>query len=79
MLVVWAFCQVDIEMSFITQEDIKRLIEGLLSYSWPDHLSALTLPFLRLDYNDAIRLYGSDKPDTRFDAKVGTSVYSLVV
>jgi aspartyl-tRNA synthetase len=61
-------------MSFITQEDIKNLIEGLLKFSWPEHLLSPTFPFQRMSYDDAIRLYGCDKPDTRYDAQVIVSV-----
>ena len=57
-------------MSFITQEDILNLIEGLLKFSWPDHLPALTLSFPHMNYDEAIRFYGSDKPDTRFESMV---------
>ncbi len=51
-------------------KDIQDLIEGLLVYSWPEDRTALTVPFKRMRYHDAIRLYGSDKPDTRFDMQV---------
>lgn len=60
------FTQVDLEMSFITQEGIMNLIEELLRYSLAGS-EALPVPFPRIKYEDAIRCYGSDKPDTRFD------------
>lgn len=53
-------------MSFTSKEHIQRLIEGLLHYSWPDHLDSLTLPFPEMNFKDAINNYGVDKPDTRF-------------
>ena len=64
------YLQVDIEMSFVTQDGIKALIEDLLKYSWPVNLPALVTPFSRMRYVDAIQKYGSDKPDTRFDMLV---------
>jgi len=64
------FTQVDVEMSFVDEEDIyqmtegliKRLIEGLLD-------EEVKTPFPRITYQEAIETYGSDKPDTRFDLK----------
>ncbi|KAK2145014.1 hypothetical protein LSH36_709g01030 [Paralvinella palmiformis] len=64
------FTQLDIEMSFVNQEDIKRLIEDLLEYCWPDHLPPIERPFPRMTYGQAIAQYGIDKPDTRFDMKL---------
>ncbi len=64
------FTQVDIEASFITQEDIITLVNGLLQTV----LTSLSLPFPEtvplLTYKDAMTLYGSDKPDLRFDLKI---------
>ena len=57
-------------MSFSSATDIQTLIEGLLSYCWPSDRQPLQTPFRRMTYDDAIRWYGSDKPDTRFDMKV---------
>ena len=62
--------QLDVEMSFVEMKDIQDLIEDMLVYSWPEDRSPLTVPFERMKYHDAIRLYGSDKPDTRFDMQV---------
>jgi len=59
--------QLDVEMSFVTEDDIKNLIEALLQHCWPPHLEPLSLPLPRMSYADAIRQYGSDKPDTRYD------------
>ncbi|HZX57472.1 MAG TPA: aspartate--tRNA ligase [Mucilaginibacter sp.] len=60
------FTQIDCEMSFITQEDILHIFEGLTKHLFKSvkdiHLSL----FPRMHYADAMRLYGSDKPDIRF-------------
>jgi aspartyl-tRNA synthetase len=60
------FTQIDCEMSFITQEDILNIFEGLTRHLFRN-VKALELgDFPRMQYADAMRLYGSDKPDTRF-------------
>ncbi|MES1205150.1 MAG: aspartate--tRNA ligase [Pseudomonadota bacterium] len=62
------FTQIDIEMSFIVEEDIYRIMEGLMVALWKDVLGvAIPTPFARLTYADAMGRYGSDKPDLRFD------------
>uniref|UniRef100_A0A4X2K693 Aspartyl-tRNA synthetase 2, mitochondrial n=1 Tax=Vombatus ursinus TaxID=29139 RepID=A0A4X2K693_VOMUR len=63
------FTQVDIEMSFVDQAGIQKLIEGLLQYSWPKDKNPLTVPFPSMTYTEALDLYGTDKPDTRFGMK----------
>ena len=61
------FTQVDVEMSFIDQEDIYELIEGALVRIMKDVKGVdVSAPFPRLDYQEAMNRYGSDKPDTRF-------------
>ncbi|TDO19161.1 aspartate--tRNA ligase [Pedobacter duraquae] len=61
------FTQIDCEMSFIEQEDILNTFEGLIRLLFKD-LKGIDLPEVpRMQYADAMRLYGSDKPDTRFD------------
>ncbi|MCM8528379.1 MAG: aspartate--tRNA ligase [Lentisphaeraceae bacterium] len=61
------FTQVDVEMSFIEQEDIYNLIEGALVRIMKDVKGVeVSAPFPRLDYEEAMNRYGSDKPDTRF-------------
>jgi aspartyl-tRNA synthetase len=61
------FTQIDCEMSFITQEDILNTFEGLIRYLFKE-VKNVDLPELpRMRYDDAMRLYGSDKPDTRFE------------
>jgi aspartyl-tRNA synthetase len=62
------FTQIDLEMSFVVEEDVQRIIEGLMAGLWKDVLGIeLTLPLPRLTYADAVGKYGSDKPDLRFD------------
>lgn len=55
-------------MSFTTKEHMQRLIEGLLTYSWPQTSStSLIAPFPEMSYKEAMEKYGVDKPDTSFD------------
>ncbi|CAH8679837.1 unnamed protein product [Schistosoma haematobium] len=65
------FTQLDIEMAFITPDDIYEIIENMLLYIWPTVQSTsgcrpISAPFLRMKYCDAMSRYGSDKPDIRF-------------
>ncbi len=63
------FTQIDCEMAFITQEDILSMFEGLIRHLFRS-VKGLDFPSLpRMTYNEAMRLYGSDKPDTRFEMK----------
>ncbi|XP_048354519.1 aspartate--tRNA ligase, mitochondrial isoform X2 [Sphaerodactylus townsendi] len=64
------FTQIDIEMSFVDQAGIQALIEGLLQYSWPKEKGSLEIPFPSISYSEALALYGTDKPDTRFGMKI---------
>ena len=57
-------------MSFVEQAGVMALVEGLLQYSWPPELGGLSQPFPCITYSEAMRDYGSDKPDTRFHMKV---------
>jgi aspartyl-tRNA synthetase len=60
------FTQIDCEMAFVTQEDILNTFEGLTKHVFKT-LKGIELPdFPRMFYDDALRLYGSDKPDLRF-------------
>lgn len=62
------FTQIDIEMSFIDEEDIYQVGEGLLKAIVKASLGEdLNTPFPRLTYEDAMNRYGNDKPDLRFD------------
>jgi aspartyl-tRNA synthetase len=65
------FTQIDIEASFVGQEDIINLVEGLLVSMFKAGLG-IDVPagFPRMTYSDAMDIYGSDKPDTRFDIKI---------
>ena len=65
------FTQIDIEMSFIKQEDIISLGTNLIKYIWNDILDIqLESEFPVMTYNYAMENYGSDKPDIRFDMKL---------
>uniref|UniRef100_A0A8C5GA75 Aminoacyl-transfer RNA synthetases class-II family profile domain-containing protein n=1 Tax=Gouania willdenowi TaxID=441366 RepID=A0A8C5GA75_GOUWI len=64
------FTQVDIEMSFVDQAAIMSLVEGLLKHSWPSENGSCQVPFPVMRYEEAMRDYGVDKPDTRFGMKV---------
>jgi aspartyl-tRNA synthetase len=62
------FTQIDVEMSFVSQEDIFSLMEGLFAHIFKETLDyPLSTPFPRLTYQEAMDTYGSDKPDLRFD------------
>ena len=62
------FTQVDLEMSFVDEEDIYQVVEGLLKKVWKDILNMdIKTPFTRMKWQDAMDYYGSDKPDTRFE------------
>ncbi|MEO6524217.1 MAG: aspartate--tRNA ligase [Mucilaginibacter sp.] len=60
------FTQIDCEMSFITQEDILNTFEGLARTLFKNVKGIDLIDFPRMQYADAMRLYGSDKPDVRF-------------
>ncbi|MFN7012805.1 MAG: aspartate--tRNA ligase [Bacteroidia bacterium] len=64
------FTQIDCEMSFITQEDILQTFEGLVKYLFKTvkHIDIPEVP--RMTYADAMKYYGNDKPDIRFDMKL---------
>jgi aspartyl-tRNA synthetase len=64
------FTQIDCEMSFVEQEDILNVFEGLSKHLFKSILGIeLTETFQRMSWCDAMRYYGSDKPDTRFGMK----------
>ena len=61
------FTQLDIELSFLDEEDVYALTESLLTTLWRDLLDVdLPVPFARMTYADAMRRFGSDRPDLRF-------------
>lgn len=57
-------------MSFIDHESIMRLTEDLFAESWLEEFGEIKTPFDRMRYNEAMELYGSDKPDLRLPFKV---------
>ena len=62
------FTQVDLETSFLSEQEIQDITEGLIVRVMKETKGIeVTLPFPRMKYDDAMALYGSDKPDTRFD------------
>ncbi len=62
------FTQVDLETSFLSDQEIQDITEGLIAQVMKETKGIdVTLPFPRMDYADAMENYGSDKPDTRFD------------
>ncbi|HJD49482.1 MAG TPA: aspartate--tRNA ligase, partial [Candidatus Corynebacterium intestinavium] len=64
------FTQLDVEMSFVDQEDVIALAEEILTEVWSTAGYEVQTPFPRMTYADAMRLYGSDKPDLRFDIQI---------
>lgn len=65
------FNQIDIETSFLNDREIQEIIEGLFKYLFKKVLNVdIPTPFTRMTYNDALNIYGSDKPDLRFDMKL---------
>jgi len=65
------FTQVDIEMSFVEQDDVMDLTERLISHVFKEVKGMdIELPLRRMKYDDAMEYYGSDKPDLRFDMKI---------
>ncbi|MDP9407412.1 MAG: aspartate--tRNA ligase, partial [Actinomycetota bacterium] len=65
------FTQLDIEMSFPHEEDLYELTEALMSRVWRDVLGVeLPTPFPRMAYDEALRRFGSDRPDVRFGVEL---------
>jgi len=65
------FTQIDVEMSFVDEEQVFKVHESLMAKIWKEHLDIdIEAPFPRIAYNDAIEKYGTDKPDTRFELKI---------
>jgi aspartyl-tRNA synthetase len=61
------FTQIDMEMSFVGEEDVMAVAEGLMAALFTDVLNlTLVIPFPRLSYDEAMNRYGLDKPDVRF-------------
>lgn len=65
------FTQIDCEMAFITQEDILNTFEGLIRHLFKN-VKGIDMPSVpRMNYDEAMKRYGSDKPDTRFGMEFG--------
>jgi aspartyl-tRNA synthetase len=61
------FTQIDVEMSFVDEEDIFKLMEGMLTKVFKDVLNVeVKTPFPRIKFDDSLERFGNDKPDTRF-------------
>ncbi|MBL8952758.1 MAG: aspartate--tRNA ligase [Myxococcaceae bacterium] len=61
------FTQIDVEMSFVTQDDVFTIIEGLIKTLWKNVLGIdVPTPFRRMDFYESMSKYGNDKPDLRF-------------
>ena len=64
------FTQIDCEMSFVEQDDVINLFEGMAKYLFKEiHGVEMNEPFMRMPWADAMKYYGSDKPDLRFGMK----------
>ena len=65
------FTQIDLEMSFVTQEDIMQMNEGFIARAFKEVLGVeIPLPMPRMTFAEAMSRYGSDKPDTRFGMEI---------
>ena len=65
------FTQIDVEMTFATEDGIYELIEGLIAQVWRDTRGIeIPTPFPRMAYAEAIRRFGSDKPDLRYGMEI---------
>ncbi|WP_225414020.1 aspartate--tRNA ligase [Stigmatella hybrida] len=61
------FTQIDVEMSFVNQDDIFTMIEGLIQKLWKEVLGVdVPTPFMRMNFDESMAKYGNDKPDLRF-------------
>jgi aspartyl-tRNA synthetase len=65
------FTQLDVEMSFVTQEEVLEIMESCIRYVWKRALDLDLPPFPRLSHAEAIAKYGVDKPDLRFGLELG--------
>ena len=63
------FTQIDCEMSFVTRDDVLDTFEGLIKHLFSNVLDITPDTFQRMTYDDAVKIYGTDKPDIRFEMK----------
>ncbi|MFQ6674155.1 MAG: aspartate--tRNA ligase, partial [Fidelibacterota bacterium] len=62
------FTQIDVEMSFVDEEDVRHAVEGLVQHVFKEVIDVtLETPFPTLSFHEALETYGTDKPDLRFD------------
>ena len=65
------FTQIDLEMSFVDEEDVYSIMEGMIKHVWKKTINVdIPTPIPRITYADAMARYGSDKPDLRFDLEI---------
>jgi aspartyl-tRNA synthetase len=65
------FTQIDLEMSFVVEQDVQDVVEGVLAAVWKGVLDIdIPRPFRRISYDEAMLRYGSDKPDLRIDLEL---------
>lgn len=65
------FTQIDVEMSFVNEDDVMSMAEGMIAYVFKKVKNIdIKLPLMKMKYDDAINCYGSDKPDLRFEMKL---------
>lgn len=65
------FTQIDVEMSFVDEQDIFAVMEGMVKHVWKRTLNQnISIPFKHITYDEAMKTYGSDKPDLRFDLPI---------
>ena len=70
------FTQIDIEMSFASREDVLSLTEGMMQYAFKKSINVdLPKTFERISYDEAIDVYGTDKPDLRFEMKMQDAAF----
>ena len=70
------FTQIDLEMSFASREDVLSLTEGMMQYAFKKSINVdLPKTFERISYDEAIDVYGTDKPDFRFEMKMQDAAF----
>ena len=70
------FTQIDIEMSFASRENVLSLTEGMMQYAFKKSINVdLPNTFERISYDEAIDVYGTDKPDLRFEMKMQDAAF----